>query len=183
MPNFDDILEKQLEALEKGQPLDRILADLPQDAKELGTLLQLATSIRAIPHPQPASALAYNRLERTAALEKTRPISHPRILSPKPRILSPQQSILSSLPRILMPQLRLGMAVGFAAVTLALLFTLVAFFSLGGLGRAKAATLTEVSGVVRVADARGGEEWLPLEAGDKVRAGQRILTGDRKSVV
>ena len=182
MPNFDDILEKKLEALEKGQPMDKVLADLPQEAIDLGALLHLASSIRAMPHPQPTSVLAHNRLESAAAREKTRPITHPRLVSPRPRIVSPLESILSSLPRILMPQLRLSMAVGFAAVTLVLLFTLVAFFSLAGSGRAKAATLTEMSGVVRVASARGGEEWLPLEAGDKVRAGQRILTGPDSSL-
>ncbi len=182
MPNYDDILEKKLEALEKGQPLDKALADLPDEAEDLGALLQLASSIRAMPHPQPASVLVRNRLENAAAREKTRPITHPRILSPQPRSKGPLESILSSLPRSLVPQLRLGMAVGFAAVMLVLLFSLVAFFSLAGPGRAKAATLTEVSGVVRVASARGGDDWVPLEAGDKVRAGQRILTGPDSSL-
>ncbi|HEY5668870.1 MAG TPA: hypothetical protein VIS10_02655, partial [Anaerolineales bacterium] len=111
MPNYDDILEKKLEALEKGQPLDKALADLPNEAEDLGALLQLASSIRAMTHPQPASVLARNRLENAAAREKTRPITHPRILSPQPRSKGPLESILSSLPRSLVPQLRLGMAV------------------------------------------------------------------------
>ena len=174
MPNIDELLERKLEALEKGLPMERVLADIPEEAMDLKPLLVLASAIRALPHPEPASALARQSLESIAAREKTRPIAQPRILSPRPRILSPQ-------PRILWPFGRTGLAVGFAAATLVVLLTFMAFFSLGS-QRARAASLEEVSGVVRVASGNIEGKWQPAEDGVRVRAGQRIITGPNSSL-
>ncbi len=174
MPNYDDLLERKLEALEKGLPVERVLADMPEEAMDLEPLLKLASAIRALPHPLPVSVLARQSLESVAAREKTRPIAHPRILSPRPRILSPQ-------PRVSWPFGRTGLAVGFAAATLVVLLTFAAFFSLGS-QRARAASLMEVSGVVRVGSGNVEGKWLPAEDGLRVRAGQRIITGPNSSL-
>jgi len=174
MPNFDELLERKLEALEKGLPVERVLADIPEEAMDLKPLLMLASAIRALPHPKPVSVLARQSLESIAAREKTRPIAQPRILSPKPRILSPQ-------PRILWPFGRTGLAVGFAAVTLVVLLTFMAFFSLGS-QQARAASLMEVSGVVRVASGSVEGKWQAAEDGLRVRAGQRLITGPNSSL-
>jgi hypothetical protein len=174
MPDYDELLERKLEALEKGLPMERVLADIPEEALDLKPLLMLASAIRALPHPQPVTVLARQSLESIAAREKTRPIARPRILSPKPRILSPQ-------PRILWPFGRTGLAVGFAAATLVVLLTFMAFFSLGS-QRARAASLMEVSGVVRVASGSVEGKWEPAEDGVRVRAGQRIITGPNSSL-
>ena len=58
MLSYDDILERKLEALEKGQPLERVLAGMPEEARDLEPLLQLASTIRTLPHPQPVNVLA-----------------------------------------------------------------------------------------------------------------------------
>jgi hypothetical protein len=165
MHNYDDLLERKLKALENGLPLERVLADFPEDAKELEQLLRLAKAIRTLPHPQPVGELARQALERVAAREKTRPIAYPRSLSPQPRILSPQ-------PRTLWPSRRLGLAVGFAAAMLVVLLTFTAFFGLGS-QRARAATAMDVTGVVRVASGNVEGKWLPAEDGLRV-AGRRV---------
>ena len=179
MPNFDDLLEKKLEALEKGEPLESILADLPEEAKDLIPLLHLAADIRALPHPLPVNALARQSLESIVAREKTRPIAHPRILVPQPRILNPLPRILHSFSRTLSPQPRLRLAAGFAAAALVILLTFVAIFSLKPQG-AQAATVMDLTGVARVATSNG--EWKPVQDGDTVRAGERIITGPNSSL-
>ena len=190
MSDLDDLLEKQLEGLEAGKPLEAVLAELPQEASELASLLRIASTIRALPHPRPATVMARAELESAVVNEKTRPVANPRILNPAPRILSPQPRILMPQLRILEDQLRilgaqlriwltplrLGVALSMATAAMVMLLALVALFALGPTG-ARAATVMDVSGIVRVASGPPANNWKAVSDGDKVHAGQSIVTG------
>ncbi|HPO59884.1 MAG TPA: hypothetical protein PLV53_13650, partial [Anaerolineaceae bacterium] len=56
MPDLDNILEEKLQALENGAPIEQVLASLTDDAGELAPLLELAATMRAMPHPEPVMA-------------------------------------------------------------------------------------------------------------------------------
>jgi hypothetical protein len=64
---------------------------------------------------------------------------------------------------------------------LVVLLTFTAFFGLGAL-RARAATVMDVAGVVRVASGNVEGKWLPAEDGLRVHAGQRVITGPGSSL-
>src|SRR5512146_539721 len=48
----DDTLQTSLAALERGVPLDKILADLPPENRNLAPLISLSAAARDLPHPQ-----------------------------------------------------------------------------------------------------------------------------------
>jgi hypothetical protein len=52
MPDIDEILQAQLEAIESGQPVENVLLALPNDAHDLEPLIKLASAVRELPHPE-----------------------------------------------------------------------------------------------------------------------------------
>lgn len=74
MSDIDDLLQQKLEDLENGAPLDRVLEELPPDAEELVSLLQLAAAMRSLPHPEPQAELARAKLD-AALRENSRPVN------------------------------------------------------------------------------------------------------------
>lgn len=60
MTDQDELLQKYLELLEAGVPLDEVLGRLPPDASNLKSMLTLVSTLRALP-PPPETAAFYNK--------------------------------------------------------------------------------------------------------------------------
>jgi hypothetical protein len=173
MLDIDNLLQKQLEALENGQSLDGVLAELPSEAGELAELIRLAAAIRLLPHPEPAQAFAPEQIRLAASEVKTQPARR--------RTPVPAPGIRLKFPRIQLPQIRLGPAMAYAGVGLVLVFAMLALFALGQ-GNARAATVMDVNGVVRVDSVKASGDWQPTSDGENVREGQRLVTGPGSSL-
>ncbi len=165
MSELDEILQKKLEALEQGQPLEQVLKDLPQEGRDLAPLIRLVSDLRSLPHPQPHSSEVPTRRRLEAA--------------------SAQMPARRVRRRVEWPLGHLGLMPRISWATLAILFAVVAIFSLGmwllGPRDAQAATLMDVRGEALVAS-EGSEDWVPVLDGDQVHAGQRLITGNNASV-
>src|SRR5512135_508287 len=51
MTNKDELLQQQLDALERGQPLKSVLDGLPEQERDLAPIIRLAAAVRELPHP------------------------------------------------------------------------------------------------------------------------------------
>jgi len=73
MPDMDELLQRKIQALEDGSPLEEVLKGMGDDAGELASLVQLAQSIRTLHHPVPLSERALaDRKKVLAAAQKYR---------------------------------------------------------------------------------------------------------------
>jgi hypothetical protein len=170
MPDIDERLEQQLEALEKGIPLETILDGLQDDRTDLEPLIRLAAAVRSLPHPEPLPEQAKAREQRimsvaqkTAGLraeERRNPSRKPFEFNWKP--------------------LRWAFAPAMLGVMVAFLCVAASMFGLGmwyfGPHSAQAATLMDITGQVEVASPSASDGWRVISNGDQVRAGQRIRT-------
>lgn len=170
MPDIDERLEQQLEALEKGTPLESILSELHEERSELEPLIRLAAAVRSMPHPEPLPEQAKVREQRimsvaqkTASLRTPKPRSTPR---------EPFRVNWKPLRRFFAPAM-LGAMVAFLCVAASMAGLGMWYF---GPRSAQAATLMDVTGQVEVASTSAPDEWQPISNGDQVRAGQRVRT-------
>ena len=155
MPDLDEILQKQLEAMESGKPLEKVLEEMPAGGEELAPLLQLASAVRRVAQPVPQKDGAFY-YQQAATLKRSQ--NH------RPR------------PAFNRPWMRpaLGMVAVFATVVL----LLAAGLWLVGPRNASAATLMDVAGQVEVAASDTAPSWTPVADGDQIHSGQRIRTGE-----
>lgn len=177
MNNEDDILQYNLDALERGSELGDVMGNLPEGNADLVPLIQLAATVRNLPHPEPlrVRARARKRALLNAAGDTTRPV--PPL--PARERLSPN----GHGPQKVKPRSSLPLIIPMVGVGVLALF-MMAFVAMLGLGvwivaaphNAQAATLMDVQGQVEVADA-GGASWRAVTSGDKVSTGGRIRTG------
>lgn len=166
MSEMDELLQQQLEALEKGQELDHVLEELPEEASELGALISLASALRTMPHPQPQLQGSLAATQIASEERRTRPVKQ-------------KQGFVWTWPRV-------TLAVGVVGVTVFLIFALVSLSALGlwlaGPRHAHEVTLMDVAGVVGVGPADSNEGWELVSDGMQAREGQRIRTGSQGSV-
>ncbi|MCK5429890.1 MAG: FecR domain-containing protein, partial [Anaerolineales bacterium] len=166
MSKIDDLLQQKLEALESGQALDKILEELPEEARELGALIGLASALQTMPHPQPQMQNSLASLQSAAARKTIRP-AHQR------------RSVDWAWPR-------LAYLSGGVGVALVLLIALVSLSALGvwmaGPRAAHVATLMDVRGVVGVGPGDSTDGWDMVSDGSQIGEGQRIRTGSQGSV-
>lgn len=170
MPDIDERLEQQLEALEKGTPLETILDGLQDDRSDLEPLIRLAATVRSLPHPEPLPEQEKVREQRilsvaqkTAGLRTQKPHSAPPIsfkFNWKP------------LRWVFAPAM-LGAMVAFLCVASSMVGLGMWYF---GPHSAQAATLMDVTGQVEVASPNAPDDWRAISNGDQVRAGQRVRT-------
>jgi hypothetical protein len=160
MIDMDDILQRQLEALEKGADLDAVVAAIPGDANELAPLIRLAAAVRNLPHP----VLLPQRVNQQRAL----------LVAASRKLARPANGRLGfkGWGWALLPTLA-----GASVVVLVGIFALIALgiWLIGPQG-ARAATLMEVSGQVEVASSATATDWRPVTDGDRLHAGQRLRT-------
>jgi len=159
MSDMDDLLQNQLEAIERGKPLKAVLDELPKENAELVDMIQIAHTVRDLHHPQPS--------------KKTHPA----------RGWS-AGSLASRFPRWRFDWLQARPAMMVSGVVLSALVLLVAFVSILGIGLwingpryAQAATLMGISGQVEVASSATTADWHLVSDGYKLVEGQRVRTG------
>lgn len=173
MSREDELLQENLAAIENGTPLDKVLADLPEEMNDLAPLINLASAVKSLPHPKPQLA---------------------RIHMLKRKILSAvQEASLPSRPvarnghrRLELGSLRWAIAPAFVGILLLLMMlsaTMVGtLLWINGPTGARAATLSDISGQVEVALGDSSGSWEVATNGEKVSAGQRIRTQSDSTV-
>jgi hypothetical protein len=170
----DDLLQQQLEALERGVSLDKVLSQIfksrPEGSSEeaimLASLVRLADAVRSLPHPEPIPEQA--RLHETEVKRMASQIRRP---SPPPT--QPKRPFQwRSLRWAVAPAL-----VGVIALSVIAVVSVLAFGAwLLSPRNVHAATLMDVNGRVEVASGAQATDWKPVSNGDKVMANQRIRT-------
>lgn len=165
MVNREDLLELCLEALEAGVPLDDLLARLPDEAEDLKSLLTLASAMRAL--PQPASVKIAPTWQ--SAIKS---FSNGRL--PEKQLRQRSRFRGFNWPRPL--------ASGLAMLAAVLALAWAAIF-IGQPATAQVAIITELTGHVEVASEEGGQTWRVPAAGEAIRAGQRLRTGEASAAM
>jgi len=170
MPDIDERLERQLEALEKGMPLDIVLSELQNERSELEPLIRLAAAVRSLPHPEPLPEQAKIREQQIMSVaQKTASLR-----TPKPRNKSHKPIEFNWKPvRWVFAPAMLGAMVAFLIVAASMVGLGMWYF---GPHSAQAATLMDVTGQVEVASQNAPDGWRAISNGDQLRAGQRVRT-------
>lgn len=161
MSDLDEIFQNQLEAIESGKPLEKVLEEMPAEESELAPLLRLASAVRTVAHPAPQKDGVLTYVQNAA----TRRNHNHR---PSPRLTFNR------------PWMRPAFAT--VAVLCAVVILLAAGMWLVGPRNANAATLMDVAGQVEVAANDSATSWKPVSEGDQVHSGERIRTGGSASV-
>jgi hypothetical protein len=162
MPDIDEILQTQLEAIESGQPVEDILQALPNDVQDLEPLIKLASAVRELPHPEFEFEKAQATRQKILAASQavTRPALRRR----------PAQGL----------NLRWLSAPGFATLAAVFLATLIMISALGiwlaGPPGGRSALVLDVNGRVEAASIQNGSEWRQVYSGDRIFSGERLRT-------
>ena len=163
MMDLDEILQEQLEALERGVPLENVLAELPPEAAELIPLLKLAVAAHKIPHPGLSMETSRSQRARVMAAAQAR--------RAPARPLSTWASISA----------RLTGRTGFPALAAGLAFIFLFAISAAGIGfymagpaSAHSVQTIEVNGLVEVSSSPDANDWHFISSGDQLSQGQRI---------
>lgn len=154
MNDRDNALQQNFEAVERGTPVNQVLAGLTGEDAELAPLIQLAVSMHGTAHPQVNPARATEDKHKMYAQAKTK--------------LAGRNWF--SVPKLLV----------FAGITAALVLLLVALLARPA---GSAAQLANVSGLVEVTSSETAEDWRIASTGDTLQAGQRLRTYDDSSVI
>ncbi len=169
MSKRDDRLAELLSALDEGAQPESVLKG-EGEASELASLINLAVSIRDLPHPE---------LDRhTIQSEKRRLVSAARAKS------RAKQTVRISNNGSFTGQWLVAPAIAGAALIILLVFVIAAGVGLyvAGPRGAQAAVLTDAVGLLEISDNGIGGDWHAVSSGDQVRTGQRIRTGDESWV-
>lgn len=156
MINLDELLQKNLSAIEDGAPLESVLAELPPEAQELVPMLRLAAAARTLPYPRMApEAVHAQRLRVSEAAVHSR-------------------SLWPSLPSWL-TRTKAVFAMGAGLGILALVVMAISFIMAGPVS-AKSARLADPQGMVEVASSANNEDWHFIQADEDISQGQRVRT-------
>lgn len=169
MSNPEKKLEEKLRALEEGQPIEQVLAD-DEQSSELGSLIQLAESIKGLPHPELSRKTIQEEKQRLIAAARDKRRANPRKQGSRVGGFTGQWLFVPA-------------AAGLALILL-MVFVLAAgmgFYFAGPTG-AHFATMTDISGQVLVSENGQADDWSQSFEGDRVRSGQRVQTGPDSEV-
>lgn len=156
MSELDDQLQRHLEEIEHGKPVNEVLAQLPAGQQELASLIKLAAGIRQVRHPLPQKAF---RAALPANHHNHRPAAR---LNGGGRVRG---------------LLLLSGVVGAAALAFVVVFlAAAAAFWYAGPHQGSQAKLIDLQGQVRMASA-ARNDWRPVAEAQTLRAGQRLRTG------
>lgn len=165
MLDKDQVLQDRLDALKRGIPLEKVIADLPEDGRDLEPLIRMAAAVQGLTYPKMDP-------------EKSR-IQHRRVLS------AARSARAATRPSVRQPSLTTWMSShkGWLAVGTALSVVLVFSITILGLGlylvgpaSAHSARLMDVTGLVEVAPSADSNDWQFITNGGQVSQGQRIRT-------
>jgi len=165
MSDFDEILQRKLEAIEDGSPLRKVVKGLKDDSVELEPLITLAAAIRDLPQPE-------------LSPETSRLMQKELITAARETLKLPSRKPAPSLAWLFTP--------GFASLSLVILLLGIVFFGgrawLAGPSAAQTVLLYEVSGQVEVAE-NAKSDWQAASSGATLRSGQLIRTQADSSAV
>ncbi len=171
MSKLDDILQKRLEELEHGKPLEEVLENLPQQDQQLIPLIRLVDQTRSIPHPELSQEKAKSQQEKVVAEFITARSSGNAFHKKRSGVhLGFSWSALGDL--VLQPSWKTGLAVGVLAVFAAVG---VWFYNAGPVS-AHSASLANVTGVVELSGPQTQAVETFATPGGKVHEGQSIHT-------
>lgn len=185
MLNYDDLLQQKLDQLERGEPLEDVLKDLPEEAADLASLIRLASAVSAVPHPEPlAETVSLQRKQLLASAEEiTRPVPQRQTLptlparpSMQPRNQPRQQP--RHLPKQWNPLAWLSGPAMLGAAGAAVVLMIIAVIGLSAWlsGRGMdTARVEQITGQVQVANG-SGTEWKNIDAGYRLKRGDQIRT-------
>jgi hypothetical protein len=181
MTDKDELLQRGLEALEKGADPEIIRAGLTQESDELASLVQLAAAVRNLPHPEPMPVCSLARKQALVHEAERKSLPAPTSSPTRPRgIIAPNGHGATHQAQRPRPALGLRLSPGLIGAMAVLLVTLVALLGAGawlfaGPSNAQAATLMDIQGQVEIAAANG--ELRAAADGALVRSGERVRTG------
>lgn len=180
MLNYDDLLQQKLDQLERGEPLEDVLKDLPEEAADLASLIRLAAAVSAVPHPEPlAETVSQQRKQLIASAEEiTRPVPQRQTLptlparpSMQPRYQPRNQPKQWNPLAWLSGPAMLGAAGAAVVLLIIAVIGLSAWLSGRGMDTAR---VEQISGQVQVAS--GGTQWKNIDAGYRLKRGDQIRT-------
>ncbi len=167
MIDLDDILQKKLADLERGVPLETVLAELPPEASSLAPLIRLASKSRLLAHPQLSPMAARLQQARlVAAVTRQRLAGWLAKLPPLPAWMTTGKAVY---------------ALGSLAIVFVFVLLGVSLLALGQ-GATHTARLIDPSGIVEVATANG-DEWHFIQEGENLKEGQSVRTYADSSAV
>ena len=169
MARKEDLLQKYLDMLEKGMPFKGVLDQVSREDPQLRQWLILAVRMRSLPPPPIDPAVAREQDAIIQALIQSRAGSQKRPLS-------------GSVNRWWI-QTRHSLA-GAGVGLFVLLIAIWIIFSVNTLrGAEQSLTVIQINGQAEVRNESGPEQWVNLQAGATITAGQRLRTGPHSSVV
>ncbi len=165
MTDLDELLQTKLSDLERGVPLEAVLADLPPEASELAPLLKLAAESRLLAHPQMSpAAVRAQQIQLMAAVVRTRLARWLAALPKLPAWVSDTKA-----------------AYALGSVTILLVFVVLGISLIGlGQGPTRTARLSGPAGVVEVSAPSG--DWHFLQEDENLTQGQSVRTYADSSV-
>jgi hypothetical protein len=171
MPNKDEFLQQMLQALEEGERLERVLDDLPEEDRELGSLLRLATAIRSVPHPEPIAEYLPEKVSIAIRQQSKSSKTY-------------EANIIQYVKELLRGGYKRHLSVPVALVGTAFLLLFI-FSAIIGISRslvpANTAIANQVSGTVEMAAAADPSSWKPLRSGERVSDGTLLRTSGASS--
>ncbi len=181
MLNPDELLQQKLDALERGESLDAVLAGLEEDPEDLQGLISLAAAVSILPHPEPLKGLSKMKEHQIAAAAGA------LAARVNGKIAGHQPALPTSRPARVRREKQTWQwtqsPVFFGGVLGAAFLVLVGVVTLFGLGLwlvgplgAQTATLAEVTGTVQVSRQGAQDAWQIVPAGERLHSGARIQT-------
>ena len=162
MIDLDELLQKNLAAIENGAPLETVLAELPPEAQELAPMLRLAAATRSLPN-----LMMHPDLVRAQRVRVAEAAVHPRIMWPSlPSWLTRSKAVFV-----------MGAGLGLLALV-GLAISLIA----AGPVSAKSARLADPQGMVEVASSANSGDWHFIQSGEDISQGQRVRTYSASTV-
>lgn len=159
MNHPDELLQSCLAALERGVPLEKVLAELPAEASSLAPLITMAAAARNLDHPQMSPAVAQAQ---------------------RARVMGATHALRTKPARFILPQWAAGRRAPLALAGGLALFVLVVLLgislSIAGSAAAHSVQLADVSGLVEVASAPDANDWHFIVPGERIQQGARLRT-------
>lgn len=167
MAKRDDLLQRYLDLLETGMPLEEVLGQLSHADLQLRQSLILAAAMRSLPPPpiDPTAARKQDAIIQAFIQSRVRSQARPFSINLYQWWLHMRWSLVGASAVLFL----LGVAIIFSIYTLR--------------GPVQSLTVIQVNGQAEVSSDKNPDRWLALQTGDKLSAGQRLRTGSRSSIM
>ena len=168
MKNREDTLQKYLDMLDAGVPLERVLEKLAPDDDQLRHSLTLAAALRSLPSApvDPEAAQKQDQIIHQYIQSRVRPKAQ-RIMA------QPYQKRV----RLVRSMATIGIGLFLLVMTVWVAFTIP-----GWNVPEQGLTVIQLNGRVEVSQAEDPQRWQVVQAGDTFLPGQRLRTGPHSTI-